>query len=145
MVEMIRSTIRGIRLASIALAGYWLILFVLTHLPKVPVPPISNVDKYIHFSAFAGLAFLLAWAIPTFPNKRWINVVLALVIAIVYGAIDEISQTPVGRTADVMDWAADSAGALIGVSFYVILRRIVVTLGKARPAEMPMTLEAPLA
>jgi len=107
------------------------------------MPQIINADKYIHFAAFAGLAFLLAWSIPTIPNKRWINVVLALAIAIIYGAIDEISQTQVGRTTDIMDWAADSVGAVFGAICYVILRRIIVTLGKAQPASQPMTLEAP--
>jgi len=142
---MTRTTIRGIRVASLILACYWLMLFVATHLPKVPMPHVTNSDKYIHFAAFAGLAFLLAWSIPTIPNKRWVNVVLALAIAIIYGAVDEISQTPVGRTADIMDWAADSAGAVFGVVCYVILRQIIVTLGKAQPASPPMTLEAPLA
>lgn len=142
---MIRTTIRGIRVASLALAGYWLMLFIATHLPAVPMPHMANSDKYLHFFAFAGLAFLLAWSIPTIPNHRWINVVLALAVAITYGAVDEISQTPVGRTADVMDWVADSAGAFFGVVCYVILRHIIVTLGKARPVSPPMTLEAPLA
>ena len=142
---MIRTTIRGIRVASLTLACYWLMLFIATHLPKVPMPHVTNSDKYIHFAAFAGLAFLLAWSIPTIPNKRWVNVLLALAIAIIYGAVDEISQTPVGRTADIMDWAADSAGAVFGVVCYVILRQIIVTLGKAQPASRPMTLEAPLA
>ncbi len=142
---MIRTTIRGIRVASLALGGYWLMLFVATHLPTVPMPHTANSDKYIHFLAFAGLAFLLAWSIPTVPKHRWLNVVLALAVAIIYGAIDEISQTPVGRTADVMDWVADSAGAVFGIVCYVIMRHIIVTLGKARPAAPPMTLEAPLA
>ena len=108
------------------------------------MPDMPNSDKVIHFSAFAGLAFLMAWAIPTFPNKLWMSVSLALILTITYGAIDEISQTPVGRTADVMDWVADSIGAVFGILCYVVLRQIIVMLGKSQPESQPMTLEVPL-
>jgi hypothetical protein len=58
---MISSTINGIRIASVCLIGYWLALFVGTHLPaRIPDMPGANDDKILHVIAFAGLSFLLS-------------------------------------------------------------------------------------
>ena len=46
---------------TILLAGYWLALFVSTHLPQVPVAlAMPGADKWEHLAAYAVLAFLLA-------------------------------------------------------------------------------------
>ena len=141
---MIRTTIRGIRLASLLLGAYWLLLFTATHWPNVRLPNIDNADKYVHFAGFAGLSFLMAWAIPTIGRMRWLNALLALLTAVAYGAIDEISQAPVGRTTDIVDWAADCSGAVFGVLCYLLLRQIIVMQSKSRPVPQPRTLEVPL-
>lgn len=116
----------GIRIASLCLSGYWLVLFTGTHLPRITIPklPHGNEDKYLHFIAFAGLSFLLAWAIPTRLESRWRNLRLAGLLAIFYGAMDELTQIPVGRTADWKDFLADVVGALFGLFCYAICRDI---------------------
>jgi VanZ family protein len=79
-------------------------------------------DKWIHGAAFAILAFLLAWAVPTDPKRRSRNVVIATAIGVAYAAIDELTQIPVGRTADWADFSADLFGILTGIIVYVAMR-----------------------
>lgn len=46
----------------------------------------------------------------------------ALFVSVGYGAIDELGQIPIpGRTADVVDWLADAAGAVAGVVCYRLM------------------------
>jgi VanZ family protein len=123
---MITSTFNGIRVASICLIGYWLVLFVGTHLPRVRMPNVAggHSDKILHLVAFAGLSFLLAWAIPTKLSDRFRNVRIAALAAVLYGAIDEVTQIPVGRTADWLDLIADTIGVGLGIIAYSICREI---------------------
>ena len=124
---MISTTINGIRVASLCLVGYWLVLFTGTHLPRISLPnvPGASNDKILHVVAFAGLSFLLCWAIPTKLNDRFRNVRLAALAAVFYGAFDELTQIPVGRTADWKDLIADVIGAGVGIIAYCILREIL--------------------
>ncbi len=126
-----------IRIASACLLAYWAVLFVLTHLPSQSLPRMQGSDKLHHLLAFAGLAFLLAWALPTRAGKSnpsvadkathgtgsMRHVVLAAVIALVYACLDEFTQKFIpGRTCDVWDVVADAAGICLGLSGYVVLR-----------------------
>lgn len=124
---MISTTINGIRIASLCLLGYWLLLFAGTHLPRVQMPNMAggNNDKILHVIAFAGLSFLLSWAIPTKMSDRFRNVRMAALCAILYGAFDELTQIPVGRTADWKDLIADTVGAILGIIAYCIAREML--------------------
>jgi len=115
----------GIRLAPVLLSGYWVLIFTGTHMPTVPMPEIKNLDKVQHFLAFLGLAFLLAWSIPGRGNYPRVKMTFAFVIAVCYGVFDEITQQWVGRTTDILDFAADACGALTGILVYWIARRIL--------------------
>ncbi len=122
-----RATINGLRIAIVALAGYWVLLFIGTHLP--PNELLSQLrmnDKVIHGCAFTGLAFLLAWAIPTDMSKLHHNTFIAGLIAVIYAGFDEVLQIPVGRTADWRDFVADCVGVCIGLSFYTIARAAIL-------------------
>lgn len=139
---MVQMTIRGFRIATILLAAYWCLLFIATHIPKAPSLHIQHIDKVFHFLAYAGLAFLLAWSLPTIPNHPILNILLAAFISISYGVVDECLQIPVGRTADILDWIADSVGAVSGLMAYGILRRWLMKRGKSQPVPQTTTLEA---
>lgn len=122
-----KATINGLRIAIVALAGYWVLLFIGTHLP--PNELLSQLrmnDKVIHGCAFAGLAFLMAWAIPTNMSKLYQNTFFAALIAVIYAGFDEVLQIPVGRTADWKDFVADCVGVCIGLSFYTIARAAIL-------------------
>ena len=98
------------------LTVYWATLCLGTHLPGgvIVTPPVS--DKVLHFAAYAGLGFLLALLAPRLGLRGWRVYAALLLIAVCYGAIDELGQIPVpGRNADMADWAADMLGVAAGL------------------------------
>jgi len=112
------------KLWQLVLAVYWLALFVATHLPKEsPIVPTDQRDKLMHFTAFALLALLLAttWQLAagylTIHHLRWAWIVLVL-----YAALDEWTQSFVGRETSFYDWLADAAGAAAGLALFVWVR-----------------------
>jgi VanZ family protein len=99
-------------------AIYWLGMFGGTHWPTPPHTPFGNADKWMHFGAYCGLAFLLSIAVGM---RRPVSlaVMLAIVVLLaVYGALDETTQPWVGRDCDLWDWVADVAGVLVGIGCY---------------------------
>jgi hypothetical protein len=81
-------------------------------------------DKLQHFLAYGGLGGVLGFALwTTFPNRRVLPFVV-FGVALVYGALDEVTQAFVGRTPDVDDWLADAAGAAAGILPAAILQRV---------------------
>jgi len=74
-------------------------------------------DKGIHFVEYLVLGLLIAHAsMRTWPeHPRYRTTLLAIVLSIAWGISDEFHQAFVpGRTADVVDLAADAAGATVG-------------------------------
>jgi len=120
-------TILGVRLAVIALAVYWIILFLGTHWPAgVPVDTRVN-DKTKHFVGYAALALFYghAWLPHWLPRRtlvrRWS---LAAGILAGFAAIDEATQAWVpGRTPDPMDWVADVLGIATGLALHAAIGR----------------------
>src|SRR5688572_22333236 len=83
-------------------AIYLLVLFAATHMPFESHGGISYSDKVVHYAAYAILTVLvlLGWqlTIGVLQPKHYFAVWL---VGTLYGAIDEVTQIPVGRTADV--------------------------------------------
>lgn len=94
-----------------------LMIYGVSALPSAPLP--ENVsDKTGHFVAYAVLGVLATRAVAGGLPRRltWSIALLAMLIASGYGALDEVHQAFVaGRSADVHDWYADTAGAVIGL------------------------------
>lgn len=125
-----------VTLSKIALAAFWLALFIATHLPKeaaVPLPAQWG-DKLLHFSAYMLLALLLATVWELAGGVLTIrHLVFAWLAILLYGAFDEISQSFVGRDCELLDWTADALGAALGLAIFLLLRRVVLTrLGLSR-------------
>jgi VanZ family protein len=106
---------------------YFAALFIGTHLPMDPndvAPSIS--DKWMHFSAYAGLTVLVltGWelTIGILEPKHYFAVWLA---GVLYGVFDEVSQTPVGRSCDVNDWIADVLGVVCGLLAFRLCRAML--------------------
>jgi VanZ family protein len=122
-----------IRLIAGSLALYWLALFAGTHWPKPLEHSIGFHDKLLHFSGFFGLAFLLIlWRLLSGAGGVWRQSLLVIAIVVAYGAADEITQIPVGRDGEFMDWVADFAGAVCGTSVAVLG---LATWRRLRPAK----------
>lgn len=112
-----------------ALLLYWPLLFLLTHLPPSNVPSVGvSHDKLAHFCAYFGLTFLLTLALLLLCRFRWELLLYAIVATALYGAIDELTQLFVGRTADLRDWLADVtgaiAGALVATACFFVAKRL---------------------
>lgn len=103
-----------------ALVALWITLAILTHIP-VPqsAPEIRNLDKLIHLIAYFPLGLLLPVCRVRGCQRGWV----CLLIIALYGVSDELLQIPVGRTASVLDWVADVAGATLGVLTARLLAR----------------------
>ena len=103
-------------LPALALAGLIVLLSGQSRLPmglSLPHP----LDKLVHGSAFAVLAFLLEWALqgprrwPTYRRHGFVFLTLLL-----FAASDEWHQSFVpGREASLGDWLADACGTLVGL------------------------------
>ncbi|MEX2112332.1 MAG: VanZ family protein [Pirellulales bacterium] len=99
------------------LVFYWVALVFGTHWPRVSeVLHIGASDKALHFCAYFGLAVLLGlnWALRG--HFGWRQRGLALALIVLFAALDEWTQIPVGRDASVYDWLADGLGAITGLA-----------------------------
>jgi VanZ family protein len=122
------------RLATIALAGYWLVMFTGTHWPNLSLAAYpENTDKALHLTGYAGFGFLLAlWfsVRPTNQGSRPLgraflplkDCLWILAVVVGYSIFDEVSQPPFGRTCDFWDAVADWGGGLIGVGAFTLAR-----------------------
>jgi VanZ family protein len=125
------------RLATAVLVLYWLAMFTGTHWPNFNLERYpQNTDKVLHFSAYAGLAFLLALrlglkrAAPggeplglapmTRRDGLWI---MALIVG--YSIFDEVTQPYFGRTCDFFDALADWIGGSFGLGVFAMARHIL--------------------
>lgn len=110
---------RKIWLVYIPLGVYWISLFTATSIPITQLPSLGLSDKINHFLAFFILAVLLFLTLK-YQRKNYYLFnkasLIAFIICLAYGAIDEIHQMWIpGRYAEMLDWLADGFGALAGV------------------------------
>jgi len=92
-------------------------IFFVSAEPSAPLPERVS-DKAAHLAAYAVLAVLSARAVGGGPPRRLTPTIALAAFAITsgYGAFDELHQMFVpGRCADMADWYADSAGAVVGL------------------------------
>lgn len=123
------------KLTVLSLLVYWPVIFTLTHIP-IPqvVRQVQVSDKSLHFLAYLILTFLLWFTIG--PDKRvsWRKTAAWWVLFVVvwYGVTDEVLQSYVGRSCDVMDFLADLTGTLAGLilfSFFTFWPVLLVVTG----------------
>jgi VanZ family protein len=119
------------KFAIISLALYWPVLVVLAHI-SVPdsVRRAEVSDKCLHFLAYLVLAFLLWFAVKPDAKVNWrkISVWLIFFGLMLYGSIDEVVQSYVGRTCDAKDIAANFTGVLFAL--------VLLTFVSFRPAAL---------
>lgn len=121
MRPVTKITVFGVRLGIAALAAYWLIIFIGTHLPGVSqIQPKVN-DKLQHFSAFFLLGTLLCYVTT---SERWlIRFATIGVVGMTYAALDEWTQSFIpGRYPDVRDFVADSLGLWSAITVYLLAK-----------------------
>ncbi len=107
--------------------AWFFIVLVLMVLPGNELPEtdwlhINYFDKIMHVGVFAFLVFLFCWpfyksGVSKAERKRYF-IKIALSVSI-WGLTTELIQKyiVIGRSFDLMDWTADSIGALIALLF----------------------------
>jgi hypothetical protein len=118
------------RYLLLGLILFWIALFILTHLPPhqaaglrkvITEPKFVAADKLFHFCAYFGLtSWFCAWSWVG-RKPRWLEVVLIFAGILVYGAAEELSQGPFGRTPDINDWIANVLGSITGMTVMLLL------------------------
>jgi len=116
-----------LRRLSLLLAFAWMaLLFYLSHQPGLDTPMLfSGQDKVLHAVVYGLLGLLLLAAQPRqAQGYSWRQVGISTLIASLYGLSDEIHQYFIpGRSSEVLDWVADTVGALIAASLLAWLSR----------------------
>ena len=111
--------------AWLPVALYLTLIFILSHqrLGRPGFMAFTHADKVAHAVEYAALCALLfralrhgrrAWLV------RWAPL-LAIVLASLYGVLDEWHQSFVGRDADVADWLADTLGAGLAMAALLVI------------------------
>lgn len=78
-----------------------------------------NAQNILHLPVFGGLASLWFWALRHWIARSRYKYLLALIITLVYGLLDEWHQTFVpGRFGSLTDAGFDFIGAVIGLWIY---------------------------
>jgi VanZ family protein len=118
----------------VSVAVWASIILVLCGMPpqdvdKIKFIDIPYLDKLVHFGLYFVLA-LLIMAILTLNSKlkysRWANLI-TIFSCLLYGWLIEVMQRVFfpGRSYELMDVVADTAGAVVGVLLYRTIRRLV--------------------
>ena len=120
-------------IAWLLTAFYWVVIFILTHLPPQNLPRVRVSDKTAHFVSYALLSGGLFVSLSLTGLRATHAAVIVLLIAMGYGAFDEWSQQFVHRSMDLHDWLADVGGALLAVGVMWLGRAILTRLHRGDP------------
>lgn len=102
-----------------------------THLPHPEeLIPIETNDKWLHFGAYFGLAFLMATRLWTLRPVTWHALLAIGGLAALTGVVDEVTQLLPGinRHCEFLDWLADLSGAVCGLLAWRLLQRMLSRL-----------------
>jgi VanZ family protein len=126
------------RLAGIAwclTVAFLLAMFVGTHIPARAEAFLANADKMLHFWAYFSLAMLLLISgeltLGPLQPIHFFSVWLACTL---YGAMDEITQIPMGRNCDMADWMYDVLGVIVALTVFRVVRPFLGRVGIWIPA-----------
>lgn len=97
--------------------AWCLFVFTASSIPSPHVPALGeHTDKVIHFCVYGTLCWLahIAFHFQHNMSVRKYSLLFAILFTMVFGMSDEFHQlyTP-GRSADIMDLVADTAGGLM--------------------------------
>jgi VanZ family protein len=93
----------------------------------MPIPKIvyqaEVSDKWLHFLAYINLTFLLWFSLKPVGRVSWYQGVvwLVLLVVIVCGGLDELTQPPFGRTCDLYDYLTNVVAVITGLVIFSFL------------------------
>ena len=97
------------------------VVLVLTHIPQEAMPSrlqISGLDKLAHALAYGAITLLFILSLKTSPTT--FSALLLFLAILAVGAIDELTQPLVHRTASLTDWLADVTGIFVVFVFKTV-------------------------
>lgn len=119
--------------------AYMALIFALSSI-RISAPIIRDVpfqDKGVHFIEYLVLGFLCAYATRrTWPRRHPARtILLGAFLAAAWGFSDELHQAFVpGRSADIVDFVADTLGSSTGALLYAIVEKVASRIRVAREA-----------
>jgi VanZ family protein len=121
-------TLAGFTSYTLPVILFSLFIFLISALSHPPAPDFNFEwgDKINHAGAF-GIMMLLAfraarWLLPNHSPR--VQIAMAFLYCILYGATDEIHQAYVpNRQADIYDWIADAVGASLAAVTAMMIQR----------------------
>ncbi len=119
--------------ATAAIVATVLYLTLMPAGPDMGMDIFPHADKVVHFLMFGAVAVSLWWDI----SRRGLRIdmrglcVSVVLSSLLGGAVELLQQImDIGRSCDVWDWVADTAGALmLPIMMYPLLRRSVADYG----------------
>lgn len=114
--------------SAVLLLIYLTALITGTHLPHPEdLISVEGKDKWLHFGAYFGLAFLMATRLQTLRPVTRSSLLAIWSLAAFTGVVDELTQMLPGinRQCEFADWLADIAGAACGLLIWLGLRRML--------------------
>ena len=105
----------------LALLGL-LAIAILSLIPRkfnYPDGPLISLDLVVHFGCYCLVGFCALYRRFTFGSA-----VAAVAALIMFGGVIELVQSQIGRSADVMDFIANTLGALAGYTTVMGLRKV---------------------
>jgi len=75
------------------------------------------MDKLQHILAYGAMTVLFVLSLRRFPSLLSVALLFSAIIGV--GAVDELSQPLVNRTASLADWLADVIGIIIALATFL--------------------------
>jgi len=91
-----------------------------SHLPQEVTPSrleAMDLDKLQHILAYGAMTVLFVLSLRRFPSLLSVALLFSAIIGV--GAVDELSQPLVNRTASLADWLADVIGIIIALATFL--------------------------
>ncbi len=111
------------KIATIMAIMYAILVLALSTIPgsRMPRSNLMSMDKLLHLGEYFILAALTANALRWRIDSRLKLFGITLLVAVVFGAGDELYQTLIpGRVSSPYDWGADAIGAAIGSTVFIL-------------------------
>jgi VanZ family protein len=110
---------------------YGLLLVVATHAPSAKVQFLVKAvdygplapDKLLHMASYAVLGLLAVLAYGSRWRRPATGVIALFFMLAAWGVLDEATQPFFGRSADVIDWAYDVVGVVLGLAAGLVASR----------------------
>ena len=111
-------------------------LFVATHYPAHGLPRgVFRADKALHCLAYMTLTLSVLTSLDlTIGMLRPQHYFAVWLAGTLYGAFDEVTQIPVGRSCDPLDWFCDILGIVMGLTIFRLLRPLFYRLVNVKVA-----------